>query len=197
MPALGRYRESAPDVEIDIALTDRNVDLVEEGFDLVFRIGSMPDSSLIARPLAPYRMIVCASPGHLARMGTPEHPQDLNRHEAIAFTPSASTPWRFTKDEEAVEVAPKRMITVNNGQALHSAAKAGLGLIMQPEILVQRDLEADDLVRLLPTWYLGERPMWLVYYRDRLMTPRLRSFISFATTMFAASSGKGQPRPKS
>ncbi|NKJ39827.1 DNA-binding transcriptional LysR family regulator [Rhizobium sp. SG570] len=82
---------------------------------------------------------------------------------------------------------PVRMITVNNGQAVRAAARAGLGIIMQPEILVRRDFETGSLTPLLTEWRLGERPMWLVYYRDRRMTPRLSSFISFAISTFGAS----------
>ncbi|WP_018263536.1 LysR family transcriptional regulator [Methylobacterium sp. WSM2598] len=187
MPALGGYRLTAPDVELDITLSDRNVDLVEEGFDLAFRIGAIEDSAMIARPLAPYRMAVCAAPDYLARRGTPVHPDDLEGHEAIAFTPSARSPWTFARGDDERAVTPPRMITVNSGQAVRAAARAGLGIIMQPEILVRRDMETGCLVRLFPEWRLGDRPMWLLYHRDRRMTPRLRSFISFATAAFGVA----------
>lgn len=187
MPALGAYRDIAPDVEIEITLTDRTVDLVEEGFDIAFRIGEMPDSSMIARRLTPYRMVVCAAPSYLARAGHPTHPRDLGAHQAIAFSPSARAPWRFVRQQETVEVAPIRMVTVNSGPAVRAAALAGLGVIMQPEILVRRDLQEGSLLRLFADWHLRERSMWLLYYRDRQMTPRLRSFISFATSAFAAA----------
>lgn len=186
MPALGPYRILAPDVELDITLTDRNVDLVDEGFDVAFRIGAMSDSNMIARVLMPYRMAVCAAPDYLARKGMPLHPNELDGHEAIAFTPSARSPWRFTRGEEDVQVSPTRMIIVNNGQAVRAAARAGLGIIMQPEILLKHDIEAGSLIPLFPDWRLGERPMWLLYYRDRRMTPRLSSFISFAVSAFGS-----------
>lgn len=188
MPALGSYRLTAPDVELDIALSDRNVDLVEEGFDIAFRIGVMQDSAMIARSLAPYRMAVCAAPDYLARRGMPGHPDDLTSHETIAFTPSARSPWKFTWGMEEIAITPPRMITVNSGQAVRAAARAGLGIIMQPEILVKRDLETGSLVRLFPDWRLGERPMWLLYQRDRRITPRLRSFIAFSMSSFGSSS---------
>ncbi|MCX8999901.1 LysR family transcriptional regulator [Rhizobiaceae bacterium BDR2-2] len=193
MPTLAGYRAAAAEVELDIALTDRNVDLVEEGFDVAFRIGAMPDSSMIARPLMPYRMAICAAPAYLARRGTPSHPGELGGHEAIAFTPSARSPWRFTRGEENIEVSPVPMITVNNGQAVRAAACAGLGIIVQPEILLKRDIDEGRLTRLFPQWRLGERPMWLLYYRDRRMTPRLRSFISFAVAAFGSSAGPEDP----
>lgn len=191
MPALKRYREIAPDVTLDITLTDRNVDIVEEGFDIAFRIGELPDSRLIARQLAPYRMLVCASPEYLSRHGKPKHPIELSDHEAVGFTPSARSPWRLSKGNEAVEVTPRMAISVNSGQAVRMAALAGLGVIVQPAILLTADIEAGLLVRLFPDWQSRARPMSLVYYRDRRMTPRLRSIISFAIEKFSVEAGDG------
>ncbi|HLD68769.1 MAG TPA: LysR family transcriptional regulator [Pseudomonas sp.] len=187
VPGLRRYREIAPDVTLDITLTDRNVDLVEEGFDIAFRIGTLPDSRLIARSLAPYRMMIAAAPDYLARQGQPEHPRDLSHHEAIGFTPSARSPWRLSKGDEVLEVEPARSITVNSGQAARMAACAGLGVVMQPAILLAPDVRAGQLVQLFPDWQLRERPMSLIYYRDRRMTPGLRSFIAFAVAQFGAT----------
>ncbi len=185
MPALGRYREIAPDVTLDVTLTDRNVDIVEEGFDVAFRIGELPDSRLIARQLAPYRMVVCASPQYLASRGMPQHPSELSNHEAVGFTPAAKSPWKLSKHDEVVEVTPRMSMSVNSGQAVRMAARTGLGVIMQPAILLTADIESGLLVRLFPDWHLRERPMWLVYHRDRRMTPRLRSVIAFAIAEFA------------
>jgi DNA-binding transcriptional LysR family regulator len=181
MAALGRYRAEAPDVTIDVVLTDRIVDLVEEGFDAAFRIGSPPDGRLIARRLSAYPMVICASPDYLARAGMPTHPLDLADHDTVAFTLSARSPWRLTRDDEVVEVTPRRPIMVNSGRGVRVAACAGLGLILQPLMLLGPDIEAGRLVRLFPDWWLGERSVSLLYYRDRRMTPRLASFIAFAT----------------
>lgn len=197
VPALKQYREAAPDVVLDLVLTDRNVDLVEEGFDVAFRIGTPPDGRLIARRLMPYRMMICAAPDYLKRMGEPRHPAELSGHEAVGFTPAARSSWRFSKDKETVEVTPPSHLTVNSGQALRMAARAGLGIVMQPEILIAAEVEAGALVRLLPDWQLGERAISLLYYRDQRMTPRLRSFISFALAAFGAGlngvASDGQP----
>ncbi|WP_028748211.1 LysR family transcriptional regulator [Rhizobium mesoamericanum] len=184
MPALPRYRLLAPEVTLDITLTDRNVDIVDEGFDIAFRIGEPPDSRLIARPLAPYRMMICASPDYLAQRGYPDHPGDLANHDAIGFTPAARSPWKLTKGNDEVEVSPRLSITVNSGQALRTAARAGLGVIMQPAMLLSSDIETGLLVQLFPDWHLRERSMSLIYHRDRRMTPRLRSIISFAISEF-------------
>ncbi len=189
MPALQRYRELAPNVTLDITLTDRNVDIVEEGFDIAIRIGELPDSRLVARHLAPYRMMICASPDYLTRHGNPHHPSELSGHETIGFTPAARSPWRLSKGKDEVEIDLKMSITVNSGQAVRMAARAGLGVIMQPSILLTSDIQVGLLVRLFPDWHLRERPMSLIYHRDRRMTPRLRSIISFAIAEFG---GEGQ-----
>lgn len=190
-PALGRYRDIAPEVTLDITLTDRNVDLVEEGFDLAFRVGPLADSGLIARPLAPYRMMICAAPAYLARAGMPSHPSALSRHEAVGFSLAANSPWKLSKGDELVEVTPSHTIAINNGQALRAAACAGLGVVMQPAALLQPEVEAGRLVPLFADWQLRQRPMWLLYHRDRRMTPRLRSFVSFAVSEFGADKDSG------
>ncbi|NKK63128.1 LysR family transcriptional regulator [Rhizobium leguminosarum bv. viciae] len=195
MPALHRYRKLAPDVTLDITLTDRNVDIVEEGFDIAIRIGELPDSRLIARHLAPYRMMICASPDYLERHGNPGHPSELSGHETIGFTPAARSPWKLSKGKNEVEVVPKTPITVNSGQAVRMAARAGLGVIMQPSILLMSDIQAGLLVRLFPDWHLRERPMSLIYHRDRRMTPRLRSIIAFAIAEFGAEPEGQADRP--
>ena len=189
-PALGVYRRQATDVVLDVILTDRTVDLVEEGIDVAFRIGDLADSRMIARPLAPYRMMVCASPDHLERMGTPHHPLDLMDHQTIGFTKARGN-WKFEKGGERLEVSPPRVLTINGGHAIRMAARAGLGIAMQPAFLFQRDVEAGQLVQILPDWTLRQRPMSLLYHRDRHMTPRLRSFIAFAAEAFARQPSSG------
>ena len=187
MPALQTYRVLAPEVTLDITLTDRNVDIVDEGFDIAFRIGELQDSRLIARHLGPYRMMICASPEYLERRGRPDHPADLANHDAVGFTPAARSPWKLAKGNDEVEVSPRISMTVNSGQGVRAAARAGLGVIMQPAMLLGADVEGGILVQLFPDWHLRERSMSLIYHRDRRMTPRLRSFISFAISEFGTT----------
>jgi DNA-binding transcriptional LysR family regulator len=184
LPALPIYRDLAPDVTLDITLTDRNVDIVEEGFDIAFRIGALRESSVIARPLRPYHMAIAASPGYLTKRGTPGRPEDLSGHDAVAFTASSTSAWRFARNGEEIHVDPLKKTIVNSGRAVVVGACAGLGVILQPEILLRREFEEGRLVRLLEGWDVGQRPMALLYYRDRRMTPRLRSFIQFAVAQF-------------
>ena len=193
MPALARYRTLAPLVKIDVVLTDRNVDLIDEGFDLAFRIGHVPDSRLIQRKLMPYKMVLCAAPDYLASHKEPVHPSELSDHELVAFTSAARASLRLYNGETMVEVAPRCSVTVNSGHALLNAARACLGIIIQPEILLEAEIKAGNLVRLLPDWQLGERQVSLLYYRDQHMTPRSRSFINFALDEFEKGTRGASP----
>jgi len=188
IPALQRYRKMAPDVEIDITLTDRVIDLVDEGIDIAFRIGELDDSSMIGRPLMPYRMAVCASPDYLNVYGTPEHPSELFDHQLLSLSMSSRSPWKLSRGEEKVEIPVQSKLTVNNGQALRMAARSGLGIVMQPEILLSGDIISGRLVRLFQGWHIRERQVWLLYLRDKRMTPKIRAFINFSLEEF--SSGK-------
>ncbi len=185
-PALGEFLRLYPDVSVDLSVSDRVVDLIEEGLEAAIRVGRLSDSRLVARPLRPYRSLLCAAPSYVRRHGTPKSPGDLAAHACLGFS-HAQRPgrWRFTRDgeERAVQYAPA--LQVNNGEALRQAALAGAGIVMQPEVLLADDVEAGRLVRLLPAWALPEQPMHLVYARDWQMTPKLQRFIEFVLQHYA------------
>ena len=183
MPALSDYMARYPEVSVDVALSDHTVDLVEEGFEAAIRIGPLPDS-LIARPLAPYRLMVCASPDYLARRGTPVRPEDLAQHECLSFSLAALQHWPLTGEEGTCQVPVSGRLQVNNGQALRVAALHGLGIVLQSAFLLQADVQAGRLVQLLPSYTLPSRPMSLVYLPDRYRSPKLRSFVDFLVERF-------------
>ncbi len=183
MPALSEYLARYPEVSCDVVLSDRVVELIEEGFEAAIRIGHLPDSALIARPLAPYRLMICASPDYLSRRGTPGRPEDLSRHECLSFSPAALTHWPLSGDEGA-RIAVSGRLQVNHGQALRVAAVNGLGIVLQPAILLEADVQAGRLVQLFPNHPLPTRPMSLVYLADRFRSPKLRSFVDFMVERF-------------
>ena len=190
MPSLADFTTLYPAVDLDITLSDRSVDLVEDGFDTAIRVGALPDSSLIARRLMPYRSLICAAPAYLARHGTPRRPEDLSGHPCVAFRTSAGAAWRFIgEDGTTVSVQVPAKLQVNNGQALRVAAMSGLGIIKQPEVLLAGDVAAGRLVRLLEGWEVPSRPMHIVYLRDPHPSPKLRSFVDFVIARF----GDGAP----
>jgi DNA-binding transcriptional LysR family regulator len=176
-PVITDYLAAYPEVEVDLAVNDRVIDLVEEGFEVAVRVGPLADSGLVARPLAPYQLVVCASPDYLARHGAPRQPADLSQHNCLAFDRwGAPNAWTFHNGAAAVARGAFR---TNNGEALRVAALRGLGIIQQPSVLLAEDLRCGRLVRVLPEYSLPTRPMHLVYLPDRRPTPKLRTFIDF------------------
>lgn len=187
-PMLARYLRTYPEVQVDLTLSDRIVDLVDEGYDAVIRIAPLPDSGLIARPLAPYRLIPCASPAYLAERGMPRHPGDLAGHECLGFAYWARPPiteWEFTGPGGQHAVHVKSRLAINNGQALRMAALEGLGIILQPCDLLRDDIASGRLVRVLPEYAPPSRPMHILFSPDRRPTPKLRSFVDFVAAAFA------------
>jgi DNA-binding transcriptional LysR family regulator len=181
-PAMADYLALHPEVSLELNLNDRVIDLVEEGYDAAVRIGMLDDSGLVARPLAPYRMQVCASPEYLARAGVPQTPDDLATHQCLDFTPwNKRTRWKLADAQGAV---PASRFRSNNGQALRMAALRGYGIVMQAEILLGEDVAAGRLVPLLERYLPPPLPMHLIYPRDRQPTPKLSTFIDFMLERF-------------
>ncbi|EPZ2457466.1 LysR substrate-binding domain-containing protein [Citrobacter youngae] len=184
---LPEYLKQNPEVSLELCLSNRTVDLVEERFDAVFRTGELADSQLLARALAPYQMVICAAPAYLEEAGTPSVPQDLTRHQCLIFThTSMRTEWKFEGPGGQVSVPVTGRFKTDNSEALLAAALSGLGIIMQPLPLMSADIAAGRLVRVLPDYELPGRPVHVLYAQDRRMTPRLRSFIDFCITHFGS-----------
>jgi DNA-binding transcriptional LysR family regulator len=195
VPILADYLDRYPEVQVELSLEDRFVDLAVEGFDAAIRIGALPDSNLIARPLRSSPRIACASPAYLARYGTPQTPTELAQHNCLAFAfPSGpERDWRFPRPdrrgEERVDVRGR--LDVNGCMALREAALAGLGIILQPQMVLQDDLDAGRLVRLFPAWPAPTWPVHVVHLPDRSLPPKLQSFIAFAQERL----GRDSPLP--
>lgn len=186
-PAIADYLALYPDVEIELTLNDRSVDLIEEGFEIAFRIGTLPDSSLITRALAPYRMVLCAAPAYLQRHGEPILPSDLVRHNCLGFAHwRVGREWHFEGPDGPSSAAVRGTFRTNNGEALRMAARKGLGIVLQPEVLLIDDIKAGLLVPILTEHILPSRPMHILYLPDRRPTPKLRTFIDFAAERFGA-----------
>lgn len=176
-PVIAEYLDTYPEVEVDLTVNDRVIDLVEEGIEVAIRVGVLADSGLVARSLAPYQLVICASPDYLAKFGQPHKPADLARHNCLSFDRwEAPHVWTFASGES---VPVRGVLRTNNGEALRVAALRGLGIIKQPLVLLADDIRSRRLVRVLPDYELPTRPMHLVYLPDRRPTPKLRTFIDF------------------
>ena len=184
-PRLPDYLSANPEVTLEMSMTNRLVDVIDEGYDLIFRIGELTDSGLIARPLKPYRLILCAAPSYLATRGPINTPQDLSRQECLGFLhPELSKRWTLIGPEGTVTVPVSGRLFVDSGEALMAAAIAGVGVLLQPLEIVTPYLASGQLVTLLPEYSAPTRPMHILYAPDRRMTPKLRSFIDFVMMNF-------------
>lgn len=184
-PKLPDYLARYPEVSVEMTLSNRFVDVVEEGYDAIFRVGDLSDSGLIARGLAPYQLVVCAAPAYLAAHPPIHSPLDLQRHECLAFShPILRSHWTFEGTEGKVVVPVTGRLMTDSGEALLSIAVAGMGILLQPMELVRAELAAGRLVTLLPEYKIPTRPMHILYAPDRRITPKLRSFIDFAVEQF-------------
>ena len=182
--AIPAFLARHPDVTIDMSLTDRFVDLVEEGFDVAVRIGRLRDSSLIARRLAPSRLVVCGSPDYLARRGVPRVPADLAAHECLHNT-NIEGQWAFATPDggvQMVDVAGR--LSANNGDALQAAAREGAGLVYLPSFIVGGDVQAGRLVSVLDEFTTTGATVNAVYPHARHLSPKVRVFVDFLAERF-------------
>lgn len=181
-PAVTEFLAAFPQIAVELDLTNRMVDIVEERFDAAVRIGPLADSSFVARPLKPYAMAVCAAPGYLARAGTPATPADLAGHECLGFVHQGrEAGWRLEGEDDAILArrTGSARFRANNGEALKKAALAGFGLVLQPHALVEDELNSGALVAVLQPYLPKSSPVHLVYPRDTRATPKLASFVDF------------------
>ncbi|KJS38688.1 MAG: LysR family transcriptional regulator [Rhodospirillaceae bacterium BRH_c57] len=184
-PAIVDFTTLHPRVRVDMTLVDRVVDLVDEGYDLAIRIGTLASSSLIARRLAPCRLVVCASPEYLARSGRPAHPADLADHNCLGYTYGALTDtWRFIGPGGEVAVPISGNLQINNGDALRSAALRGHGVVLLPTFIIGPDLKAGTLERVLPDYAPPDMGIHAVYPPGRHLPAKVRSFIDFLAQRF-------------
>jgi DNA-binding transcriptional LysR family regulator len=179
-PFVTRYLARYPEMQIDLTLNDRFVDPLEEGFEVMLRIGEIDNTSMVAHRLAPYRLIACAAPAYVAVRGTPRTPVDLAQHDCLAYaywSPSVPCRWLFTRDGRTEEVSANGRMRSNDWKALLHAAIEGYGVTLGPESVLAAEIAAGRLVRVLPDYEGPARPMHVVYPGGRRPTVKVRSFV--------------------
>jgi DNA-binding transcriptional LysR family regulator len=180
-PAIREFLTPYPDLLIDMRLDDRQVDLVEEGFDLAIRIAELPDSSLVARRLGPCRHIVCASQEYINQHGAPKTPDDLRRHNILTYRYQDSpNEWRFlTPDGRYASIQVTGSIQMNNSLAIREAVLSGAGITLTPSFIVGEDIKTGRLKQLLPEYRAQEISIYAVYPEHRHLLPKVQAFIDF------------------
>lgn len=188
LPKLPEFLRTHPDLEVELSSTDRRVDLVREGFDCVLRVGTLSDSSLIARPLGHYRLINCASPDYLARHGTPSTLADLTKHRLVHYVPilgARSTGFEYLDASDpaspprACSLPMAGALTVNNSLSYTAACLAGLGIIQTPETAVRAHLAGGELVEILSDYRPAPLPVALIYPNRRQLPRRVQLFMTW------------------
>jgi len=184
-PAVPSFLKRYPDLNVDISLTAKHVDLIEEGLDLAIRIGVLEDSLLVARKLAPSRLLPCASPTYLRRRGTPKEPADLSAHNCLtASLMPWGGEWRLRGKGGETPVAVTATFRSNNAEMLRASALDDLGIVVLPTWAVYEQLRAGALMRVLDGWELSASTIYAVYPGNRLMSMKVRAFVEHLARTF-------------
>ncbi|OCX63766.1 LysR family transcriptional regulator [Thioclava sp. SK-1] len=186
MPAVKAFRELYPSLSVEIVSSNRYYDLIENGLDLAIRLRRVEaDSSITIRRLAETRRLLAASPDYIARRGMVQHPSQLQDHDLILY--SLADNWNefnFRRADEQIKVEVDGGIVANDGQLICAAARDGLGILAQPTYIIQADLDAGRLVRVLDDWDLPRLTMNIAYPSKYFMPLRTRLFIDFLVETF-------------
>lgn len=188
LPLLARMSQRHPGLLLDLRLQDGYVDLVKEGIDVAVRVGTLKDSTLVARRFTTQGMVLVASPAYLQAHGTPRRLDQLAAHSALLFRmPSTGKdrPWQFRQRGNPVELHPQSRVRINDGEGLVEAARLGLGLAQLPDYFVRDELARGELVELLPTARPAPLPVSIVYPGARLLPLRVRLLLDELDTLRA------------
>ena len=187
-PAIGDFLAAYPEVEVQLMLTDRMVDLADEGFDLAIRIADRLGDNLVARRLAPVRFVVSAAPDYLARHGTPRKPADLAQHNCLVFSQEGlGDSWRFQSRDGSERIRVAGRYQVNSSEATRDSMLAGMGIAMAPIFTVGPDIRAGRLKVVLPRYRVVAPydAVHAVYLPNRHLLPKMRAFIDCLVERFA------------
>lgn len=184
-PALPEFMAQYPDISVDMTITDRTVDLVEERYDLALCITSEPELNLVARCLAPIRRIICGSPAYLDRQGIPATPQELVQHNCLDYTyMNSQGVWHLQGPEGGVSIPVSGSLRINDDEALSQAVLGGLGLALLPTFIVGKELQAGRLREVLPGYVPVELSLYATHLPNRHLPLKVRAFIDFLLNRF-------------
>ncbi|WP_028671731.1 LysR family transcriptional regulator [Saccharospirillum impatiens] len=188
MPLIPEFKLTYPDLELDIELSDRHADLVAEGFDLGLRIADLKDSSLIAKPLGSYRMKCAASPEYLSRHPAITIPEDLEAHPSLTYSLMAQpTQWLLKRGKEESRVKVQSALQLNNGDLLAESACQHLGVLYQPDFILNPYLESGALTPVLTDWQDRMVHAWLVYPARKFLPMKVQAMLGFLNSRLSDS----------
>ncbi|MDE1179690.1 LysR family transcriptional regulator [Paraburkholderia sp.] len=187
IPALREFHMRYPDIDLQLGLSDRPVDLLQEGVDCVLRVGALQDSSLVARRIGLFEGVTCAAPVYLERYGKPQSIDDLQEHKAVNYFSSRTgriLDWTFLVDNKETEVKMKSMVSVNDADAYVNCGLEGFGLIQPALFMVLPHLRSGKLVEVMPDLKPLPMPISAVYPHSRHLSPKVRVFVDWMAEVF-------------
>ncbi|MFG1382281.1 LysR family transcriptional regulator [Xanthobacter versatilis] len=184
VPRLPEFLARHPDIEIDVLLDDRVIDLVSEGVDLALRMGELTDSAAIARRIASGRRSVLATPAYLARAGTPQVPADLAIHEAIVYNQLGAS-WTFRQNGTEASVAVRGRVRLSAAEGIRAAVLADIGLTVNSDWMFAPEIESGAVRRVLEDWELPPVDLWAVFPTGRLASAKARAFADYVESILA------------
>ncbi|MBC7990763.1 MAG: LysR family transcriptional regulator [Luteimonas sp.] len=190
IPALPAFYARFPDIQIDMGVSDRMVDLIGDNVDCVVRGGELTDQSLMARRIGELQFVVCAAPSYVNRVGAPLHPKELAdpQHHVVGFLSSRTGQiirLAMQRDDERIDVPARYLLAVDDGNAYLSAGLAGLGVLSLPHYMAQAHLARGELVRLFERWHLDAMPLYVAFRPNRHVSAKLRAFIEWVAEVMA------------
>lgn len=188
-PLVSTFAKQYPDVEVQLEVTDRPIDLIDQGFDLAVRFGELPDNRINARRIMSNRRFICASPAYLERHGTPKTLEDLTKHRCIVHRQNddAYGVWRFLKDGRTEIVKIHGVLSSNDGDIVQGWALDGRGIVVRSEWDVTRYLESGRLCRILPQFALPSADLYAYYPSRQNLPARVRAFVNFLADRLATT----------
>jgi len=179
VPHLGPFLDQNPDLNIDLLLDDRNLNLVEEGVDIALRMGALSDSGLTARKIAECRRVVLATPIYFEKHGEPTCPADLCKHQAVVYALSGGANWQFRNASEEQSVIISGRIRVSAAEGLREAVLAHLGLTMASEWMFAPELASGAVREVMTDWTLPNQDLWAVFPTGRMASAKARAFVEY------------------
>jgi LysR family transcriptional regulator, regulator for bpeEF and oprC len=195
IPALPDFLAKYPDIQIDLGLSDRPVDIMSESVDCALRGGTIADESLVARKIGELPSLVCASPSYLAQRGAPVHPRDLesDAHLVVNYISHGSGqpfPFSLSKDDEEFEIQGRHALSVDDANAALAAGLAGIGIVGLPTFMCQEAVESKRLLPVMMDWKMKTIPLHVVYTPNRHLSTKVRVFVDWAAELFSKKEDK-------
>ncbi|GAB2657692.1 LysR family transcriptional regulator [Vibrio panuliri] len=183
--AIGEFMLQYPQMTVDLDFSSPRIDLIEDQFDIAFRMGELEDAGFIARKLMNVEMVTLASPDYIAKFGSPSHPKELVEHRTLT---GSVTKWSFvhaTQADKHYDCHVKGKLTCKNGRALVKACLLGNGLIRVPKIYCENEINRGELVPVMADWRINSVPFSAIFHKDRYQPQRIRVFVDFVTKWFS------------